>query len=140
MNYPVILLGAGGHAKVLLDMLFEQNAEVIGVSVPEPDQKGKDFFGVPIIGNDDDVKNFDCNEIELVNGIGSICSTALRKDIYEKFTKLGYRFRNVIHTSAVVSYNSTITQGGVGTDYGRGRNQCRNFHRRKHNHKYKCFY
>ena len=28
---PVILLGAGGHAKVLLDILLEQNIEVVGI-------------------------------------------------------------------------------------------------------------
>lgn len=113
MDYPVILLGAGGHAKVLLDILLEQNVKVLGVTIPNPDTESETFCGIPIIGNDDCIKNFDNKAIELVNGIGSVASTKLRRTIYEKFKSLGYRFRNVIHSSAIVSNNSTLVQGGI---------------------------
>ena len=32
MNKPVIIIGAGDHAKVLLDILLEQNVNVIGLT------------------------------------------------------------------------------------------------------------
>lgn len=112
MDYPVILLGAGGHAKVLLDTLLEQNVKILGVTIPNPDKGNKTFCDIPIIGNDDCIKNFNNKAVELVNGIGSVASTELRRKVYEKFKSWGYRFRNVIHSSAVVSYNSTLAWGG----------------------------
>lgn len=113
MDYPVILLGAGGHAKVLLDILLEQNVKVLGIAVPNPATENETFCDIPIIGNDDSVKKFDSKTVELVNGIGSVASNELRKKVYEKFKSWGYRFRNVIHSSAVVSYNSKLMCGGA---------------------------
>ena len=110
MDYPVILLGAGGHAKVLLDMLTEQNSEVIGVTVGNPDTDEKFFCDIPIIGGDEKILDYNPENIRLVNGVGSIGSTALRKKIYEKFKNLGYKFRSVIHTSAIVSEKVTFRE------------------------------
>lgn len=111
MDYPVILLGAGGHAKVLLDILLEQNVKVLGIAVPNPATENEKFCGISIIGNDESVKKFDSKTVELVNGIGSVASTELRKKVYEKFKRWGYRFRNVIHSRAVVSCNSKLMLG-----------------------------
>lgn len=108
---PVILLGAGGHAKVLLDILLEQNAEIVGIAEKGGVERPTDLFGVPIIGSDSDVERYSPREIELVNGIGSIGSTALRKRVYEKFKVLGYRFRQVIHPGAVVSRRTELGEG-----------------------------
>ncbi len=108
---PVILLGAGGHAKVLLDILLEQNTEILGIAEKDGVERPKDLFGVPIIGSDSDVERYSPSEIELVNGIGSIGSTALRKRVYEKFKALGYRFRQVIHSSAVISRRAVLGEG-----------------------------
>ena len=108
---PVILLGAGGHAKVLLDILLEQNAEIVGIAEKGGVERPTDLFGVPIIGSDSDVERYSPREIELVNGIGSIGSTALRKRVYEKFKALGYRFRRVVHSSAVVSRWGELGEG-----------------------------
>lgn len=108
MNFPVILLGAGGHAKVLLDILLAQNVEILGISIPESNKKFPAFCDIPIIGNDDDVLNFNCNAVLLVNGVGSVGSTSLRKKIFEKFTSRGFKFRNVIHSSAIISENAAL--------------------------------
>ena len=46
---PVILLGAGGHAKVLLDILLEQNIEVLGIAEKNGEDLPTDLYGVPLI-------------------------------------------------------------------------------------------
>lgn len=108
---PVILLGAGGHAKVLLDILMEQETEIVGVIDKEVPERSADLYGIPVIGGDSDVQSYSPDEIELVNGIGSIGDTALRQKLYEKFKHQGYRFRQVIHPSAVVSPRATLEDG-----------------------------
>lgn len=108
---PVILLGAGGHAKVLLDILLEQNAEILGIAEKDGVERLTDLYGIPIIGSDSDVECYSSDGIELVNGIGSVASTTLRQSLYEKFKRQGYRFRQVIHPRAVISRWTKLGEG-----------------------------
>ena len=108
---PVILLGAGGHAKVLLDILLEQNAKIIGIAEKDGADRPSDLCGVPVIGSDSDMGEYPPDEIELVNGIGSVGSTALRQRIYEKFKQQGYRFRQVVHSQAIISRRAELGEG-----------------------------
>ncbi len=108
---PVILLGAGGHVKVLLDILLEQNIEIIGIVDKDGVETPADLYGVPLIGSDSDVQRYSVDEIELVNGIGSVGFTALRQKVYEKFKRQGYHFRQVIHPTAVVSRWANLCEG-----------------------------
>lgn len=108
---PVILLGAGGHAKVLLDVLLEQNIEVLGITEKDGANLPSDVYGVPVIGNDSDVQQYPPDKVELVNGIGSIGSTALRQKVYERFKRQGYSFLKVIHPRAVISRRAELGEG-----------------------------
>lgn len=108
---PVILLGAGGHAKVLLDILLDKNIEILGIAEKGGADLPSDVYGVPVIGNDSDVQQYPPDKVGLVNGIGSIGSTALRLKIYEKFKRQGYSFTQVIHPRAVVSRRAELGEG-----------------------------
>ncbi len=108
---PVILLGAGGHAKVLLDILLEQHFEVLGIAEKDGADLPPDLYGVPVIGNDSDVQQYPPDKVGLVNGIGSIGSTAARQKVYEKFKRQGYCFPQVIHPGAVVSRRAELCEG-----------------------------
>ena len=110
MNRPVIIIGAGDHARVLLDILLEQGDEVIGLSdksVP----KGTVVYGVPVIGDDSEVLKYSFDEVELVNGIGSVGSTVLRAGAFRSFKEKGYDFVSVIHPSAVISRMAELREG-----------------------------
>ena len=48
---PVIIIGAGDHAKVLLDILLEQNIIVIGLTDKNVAKKTL-IYGTPVIGDD----------------------------------------------------------------------------------------
>lgn len=110
---PAILLGAGGHAKVLLDILLEQDVKVLGIADKTDNDIGTEsgLYGIPIIGSDADVLRYSPEDIELVNGIGSIASTELRRSVYEKFKARGYCFRQVVHSSAVISKRAVLSEG-----------------------------
>lgn len=110
MNRPVIIIGAGDHARVLLDILLEQGKKVTGLSdksVP----KGTMIYGAPVIGDDSEVLKYSFDEVELVNGIGSVGSTALRAGVFRSFKGKGYGFANVIHPSAVISRRAELREG-----------------------------
>lgn len=110
MNKPIIIIGAGDHAKVLLDILLEQKEKVIGLidnNVPI----GTKIYDIPIIGDDDSICRYAPQEIMLVNGIGSIKSLDLRIKVFNSYREKGYSFASVIHRSAIVSKRAILEDG-----------------------------
>lgn len=110
MNKPVIIIGAGDHAKVLLDILLEQNVNVIGLtdkSIP----KGTCIYGVSVIGDDFEILKYKTDEIELINGIGSVGNTSLRRKVFVSLKEKGYVFKSVIHPSVIISKRAKIGEG-----------------------------
>lgn len=107
---PVIILGAGGHAKVLIEALHRSGREIIGITDPTK-AVGSEYFGVNVIGNDDSLFEFSQDEVLLVNGIGTIPGKNLRWELTARMEDNGYRFTEVIHPSAVIA-------GDVGLENG----------------------
>ena len=110
MRKPIIITGAGDHARVLLDNLLENDFKVIGLT-DKNIKKGTLVYGVPVIGDDNSVLEYNPQEITLVNGIGSTKDLNLRSKVYNFFKNNGYTFSSVIHPSAVVSRRATLGEG-----------------------------
>jgi sugar O-acyltransferase (sialic acid O-acetyltransferase NeuD family) len=108
---PIIIIGAGGHAKVLMDTLLDQDKDIIGIVDKEASKLGKDLLGIRVIGTDDIVFKYQAEKISLVNGIGSVQQTSLRKNINDQFKQKGYSFANVIHSSAIIAKDVKLGEG-----------------------------
>lgn len=53
MTFPVIVIGAGGHVKVVLDVLLLRGQRVIGLLDSDAKETGQVDFGVPVhVGED----------------------------------------------------------------------------------------
>ena len=111
MSLPVIVLGAGGHAKVLINALLESSAVIAGVLDPAPELAGTFVLGVPVLGNDSIATEFPPSEALLVNGLGSVGTPAKRRQLYDKFKALGYGFATVVHPSAIVAADVVLGEG-----------------------------
>jgi sugar O-acyltransferase (sialic acid O-acetyltransferase NeuD family) len=111
MSKKIIMIGGGGHAKVLVDILKQGQIEIYAIASPEIDQKSVLMQGIKHFLNDDEIYNFRTDEILLVNGIGSIPGTALRASIFDNFQKYGYEFLTVISKSSVVSKHCKLGMG-----------------------------
>lgn len=111
MTLPIIVIGGGGHSRVLIDSLLLQSRQILGFTDMEPKVQLTSFRGVSCLGDDQLVLNYDPSEIRLVNALGSIGSTELRKRIYENFKSKGYSFTSVIHPSAVVASDVILGEG-----------------------------
>ena len=107
---PVIVMGAGGHAKVLVDALRLSNREILGFVTPDL-EVGENFCGKKVLGNDSEIDNYSPNDIELVNGIGSLPRKNLRWKVAGKMRQKGYYFSSVIHPSAIIATNVRIGKG-----------------------------
>jgi UDP-perosamine 4-acetyltransferase len=106
---PLILLGAGGHARVLLSTLLLLSRKILGFVAPDNSQAS--LFGVPYMGGDDAVAMHDPGQVLLVNGVGSVASITNRLKVYESFRKRGYRFASVIHPGAVIAPEVQLADG-----------------------------
>ena len=109
MDKPVIIIGAGGHARVLFDCLRLQGVNVLGMLDKEGAYNGNS--ALPIIGDDSAISEYPSDTVELINGLGSIGNMSLRTSIFSKFKNLGYCFRNVIHPSAIIAHDCELGEG-----------------------------
>lgn len=113
MTLPVIILGSGGHAAVLAEMLRLRAVRVIGMTDTLRDRWGTTVDGVPVLGDDAILLEHQPGSVLLVNGIGSVNTESLghRRALFEKAKLRGYIFATVIHPSAVVSDTATLGEG-----------------------------
>ena len=107
----VALLGAGGHASVLMDILEQNNIYVNCVYAPKLDRMRSIFDRVNISKDENEILKFSANDIRLVNGLGFLPNTDARKKIHEKFKSLGYEFLSVISRTAEVSRQAKLGFG-----------------------------
>lgn len=98
---PVVIIGGGGHAGVLISTLRALRREIIGMLHPDAALIGCTIAGVCVLGDDDGISGFKTDAVELVNGIGSVSSLAKRRDIFMKFKERGYTFASVVHPGAL---------------------------------------
>ena len=105
-----ILLGGGGHGRVLVDALRACGLTVDGVidDRPAADLRVK---GVPVLGNDDWILSQPAAAIVLINGVGANPSTSSRRTLFDRLRSAGYSFVSVIHPGAVVARDCILGEG-----------------------------
>jgi sugar O-acyltransferase (sialic acid O-acetyltransferase NeuD family) len=100
---PLIIIGGGGHASVLVDILRSQNRQLLALISPDDVSSRSVFSGIPQFKNDEEIFNFSPKEVLLVNGIGMLPRSNLKRKINEYFISLGFNFETVIADNAIVS-------------------------------------
>ncbi len=108
MNKPIIIIGNGGHALVLAEILLLNHREILGYTAP---YKGSNSFGLHYLGTDEVISTYDSTQIELVLGVGSIQPNNIRMKIFQQFKERGYCFANCIHPKTILSSTAIIQEG-----------------------------
>ena len=108
----VIIFGGGGHAKMCIDILKQNNEfNVVGI-VDSKLPVGNEILGVKIIGNEDSLKQiYDEGVSYAINGVGSITNPSVRKEIFDKLKKIGFKIPTIIHPSAIVEPSAHLEEG-----------------------------
>jgi sugar O-acyltransferase (sialic acid O-acetyltransferase NeuD family) len=109
VELPVIVIGGGGHAKVLISTLLLCHRTILGFVELNP--TASPLPGISYLGNDSAVVHHKPDSVRLVNGVGSTGSTVRRQEIYDRFTQKGYSFATVVHPSAIVACEVQIGNG-----------------------------
>jgi sugar O-acyltransferase (sialic acid O-acetyltransferase NeuD family) len=109
MELPIIMVGGGGHARVLIATLLMQGREVIGFV--DPATSNKWIYGVRHLGDDSVIRRHGARNIQLVNGVGSTGSGMLRCRLFRKFRKQGFRFTGLVHPTAILANDVRLGEG-----------------------------
>ncbi len=111
MSKPIIVIGAGGHAKVVIGSLLAAGAEIIGALDDDVSLHGKNILGVAVLGGDSVLAGHEPKNVMLVNGIGSTSVPERRQAVFERLKEQGYGFAAVIHPSAVIAADVETGEG-----------------------------
>ena len=84
MNKQCILIGAGGHAKVLAEILQHSGTKIDFIVAPNLDKNFSIFSGIKKLKDDDEILSLNPNKVVLINGVGSLPGKYNRKNIFEK--------------------------------------------------------
>ena len=108
MSLPIIIIGGGGHAKVVIEALHQAGHKVVGAVDTDGAKHGKDVLGVKILVDENAVLSLDSSGIELANGLGPI---EPRRAIFKRFRDKAFRFATVRHPSAVIADSAIVGEG-----------------------------
>ncbi len=110
MSLPIIILGAGGHARVLVDALMGMQAQIMGYCAPDNSTSGV-FEELDYLGDDNVLGRISADEVRLVNALGSIATVENRTKLFNRFKSQGFHFANVVHPSAVIARGVYLGEG-----------------------------
>lgn len=104
----VVIFGAGGHGKVVLDILLESGHTVEGFLDGDSEKCGKEVCGYKVLGDLDYLRGKP--DFGLCLGIGN---NIIRGQVFAKASKMGVKVVQAIHPKATVSRSAKIGDGVV---------------------------
>ena len=109
----VIGIGAGGHAKVVLDILQLMN-EYRVVGLLDPVSVGATVGGVMVLGGDELLLRLYSEGItSAFIGVGGVGDNTSRINLFEKVKAAGFTFVNVVHPSSILAASVQLGQGAT---------------------------
>lgn len=107
---PTVILGAGGHASVLTDILRENKQTVAGIISPVR-PSNEIFSGIKLYKRDDDLAVFSTKQYGVVVAIGPQLDDRKRLNIIDMVVAKGYTFTNVLSQRAIISHYAMLGLG-----------------------------
>ena len=109
----VVGLGAGGHAKVVVEILKLMGVhELAGLLDSNRGLWGTEVQGVPVLGDDGLLPGLHSQDVShCFIGVGGVGGTGPRKRLYEMAGQTGFQMVDAIHPSAVVSPSAVLGHG-----------------------------
>jgi UDP-perosamine 4-acetyltransferase len=115
MSTRIIGLGAGGHAKVIVELLRACGGfEIVGLLDARSDMCRQMLLDVPILGSDSLLPSLREQGIgTFFLGVGTVGDASPRRRLYELATNHGFAAATLLHPSSVVSRSANLGKGTV---------------------------
>jgi UDP-perosamine 4-acetyltransferase len=112
MLESLVLIGAGGHARVLLDILRQTEGCTFAGVIDGKAAPGSTWLGIPVLGGDEVLTQLAGRGIgSFVIAIGSAAASPLRERLFRCARDGGLRAREVRHPAAIVAPSAQIGAG-----------------------------
>jgi len=113
MSKPIIGIGAGGHAKVLIDAL-ERTGEyrILGLIGVREELDGAGVLGVPLLGGDEQLPDLYKQGVRhAFIAVASVTDTPHNKRLFDFVRGLGFEVITIVHPAAIVGKGVRLGQG-----------------------------
>jgi len=108
----LVVVGGGGHARVLASILKRtNNFDLVGYT--DPEDRG-DLLGTPYLGTDAELETlFKGGVLAAALGVGGLLDASPRIRLYNQLKKVGFHLPVILAPSAVVQENVFLGEGSV---------------------------
>ncbi|MHC5111855.1 MAG: acetyltransferase [Planctomycetota bacterium] len=112
-NRKCIILGAGGHGRVVLDVIVNQGRyDVLGFIDSDPRLIGRRVDGVPVLGTPAGLRRVH-EEIGVNHAIVAVGDNGARRALADQLESLGFDLISAIHPCAHVAKNASMGRNVV---------------------------
>lgn len=114
-EHRCVILGGGGHARVLIDCLLASK-EAVPVAIVDADRSlwGTTLLGVKVVGGDEKLTELRHQGVSgFAVGLGGTKDNGPRRTLFERATALGFQPVSVHHPSSICSPSAEIGAGSV---------------------------
>lgn len=110
----IIIAGASGHAKMIMDIIHKNNNFNIVGLVDSFKEVGDEIYGHKIIGKTEDIENLR-KQYDVFGIIIAVGDNTNRKDLKEKIDSISpeINFINAIHPSAILANDIVVPMGTI---------------------------
>ncbi|MEO1764366.1 MAG: acetyltransferase [Cyanobacteria bacterium J06629_18] len=106
----IYLYGCGGHAKVILDIFYQQGKSIKALIDDNPPSTVNQIYGVPIYRASEALSNINPENSKWIIAIGN---NRIRQKLALQLENQGYSFATAIHPSAKIALGVEISPGTV---------------------------
>ena len=110
----IVIIGASGHAKVVIDIIEKQGVfKIIGL-VDSFKSIGEKIFNYTVIGNEENIPKI-IEDFQVIGGIIAIGDNYTRMSLYNSICSISksFKFITAIHPNAILGKNISIGDGSV---------------------------
>jgi UDP-perosamine 4-acetyltransferase len=112
MKKKIVLIGGGGHCKVVIDTIRKAKTYEITGIVDSSLKAGSDVAGIKVLGNDDILPQLYDQGIKYAFiSVGSIGDCGIRVKLYESLKKTGFELPAIAHPAAVIADDVELGEG-----------------------------
>jgi sugar O-acyltransferase (sialic acid O-acetyltransferase NeuD family) len=113
IQLPILMIGAGGHAKVCIDVIEQAGHFVVAGLIGLPDQVGERVLGYPVLGTDKDLAALRNDCAHALVSVGQIRTPEPRIRLFNLLEQNGFTLPTVVSPRAYVSPHAVLAAGTI---------------------------
>jgi sugar O-acyltransferase (sialic acid O-acetyltransferase NeuD family) len=110
---PILLVGAGGHARACIDVIEQEGRFTVAGLVGLPHEVGTRMLGYPVLGTDADLPILLGEHVHVLVTVGQIKTPESRMHLFELLEQNGCDLPVVVSPRAYVSPRATVGAGTI---------------------------